>query len=176
MSSFNTLFCREDGVFDHKGYTDKALARMVKAKAKADRATSRHATVPPSHALSSMVPLDSLQHVHLGQNEATQESDTQTQDVDEPSHPASMADPVVIRMELLRSKPEVVGRFMQLIVPVLVDVYAASVITPIRIKTLTGLLKAVGFLEGDDLRAALNVSNVVTLVPSTYSYPPRWFP
>lgn len=143
---------------------------MVKAKAKADRATSRHATVPPLHALSSMVPLDSLQHVHLGQNEGTQESDTQTQDADEPSNPASMTDPVAVRMELLRSKPEVVGRFMQLIVPVLVDVYAASVITPIRIKTLTGLLKAVGFLEGDDLRAALNVSNVITVVPSTYSF------
>lgn len=159
----------KDGVFDHKGYTDKALARMVKAKAKADRATSRHATVPPLHALSSMVPLDSLQHVHLGQNEGTQESDTQTQDADEPSNPASMTDPVAVRMELLRSKPEVVGRFMQLIVPVLVDVYAASVITPIRIKTLTGLLKAVGFLEGDDLRAALNMVPVASFASSILS-------
>lgn len=129
---------------------------MVKAKAKADRAASRHAAVA-AHGLSSMVPFGSLQHLHLGQNEGTQESDTQTQDADEPPHPTSTTDPVSDRTELLRSKIDVVGRFMQLIVPVLIDVYAASVITPIRIKTLTGLLKAVGFLEGDELRAALNV-------------------
>src|SRR5712691_11625070 len=49
------------------------------------------------------------------------------------------------RIEMLRGKPEVVGRFMQLIVPILVDVYAASVITTVRIKTLTGLLKAISY-------------------------------
>ncbi|KAL4078725.1 hypothetical protein V8B97DRAFT_1933082 [Scleroderma yunnanense] len=159
----------KDGVFDHKGYTDKALARMVKAKAKADRVASRHSTVSPPHSLPSIVPLDPLQYVHLGQNEGTQESDTPTHDADEPPHSASMTDPVSDRTELLRSKPEVVGRFMQLMVPVLVDVYAAGVITPIRIKTLTGLLKAVGFLEGDELRAALNMVPIASFASSVLS-------
>lgn len=61
------------------------------------------------------------------------------------------------RTELLRSKPEVVGRFMQLTVPILVDVYAASVSTPVRIKTLTGLLKAVSFLGADELKRVFTV-------------------
>jgi E3 ubiquitin-protein ligase TRIP12 len=66
-------------------------------------------------------------------------------------------EPTVDRTELLRSKPAVVGRFMQLMVPILVDVYAASVITPVRVKTLTGLLKAVSFLDGDGLKRVLTV-------------------
>lgn len=66
-------------------------------------------------------------------------------------------DQVLDRNELLRSRPEVVGRFMQLMVPVLIDVYAASVITSVRLKTLTGLLKAVGFLETEDLKRVFSV-------------------
>ena len=69
-------------------------------------------------------------------------------------------DQVLDRNELLRSKPEVVGRFMQLVVPVLIDVYAASVITSVRLKTLTGLLKAVGFLETEDLKRVFSVSEL----------------
>jgi len=70
-------------------------------------------------------------------------------------------DQVLDRNELLRSKPEVVGRFMQLVLPVLIDVYAASVITSVRLKTLTGFLKAaVGFLETEDLKRVLSVSEL----------------
>ncbi|KAI6113129.1 hypothetical protein F5141DRAFT_1188308 [Pisolithus sp. B1] len=125
----------KDGVFDHKGYTDKALARMV-----------------ASLSSQPMTPPDLLQ---LGTTSQTRRSMTLT----EPSHAASATDPVSDRTELLRSKPEAVGRFMRLMVPVLIDVYAASVITPIRIKTLTGLLKAVGFLEGNEIKAALNTAH-----------------
>lgn len=156
----------KDGVFDHKGYTDKALARMVKAKAKAERAASRHAT---SLSSQTMTPPDLLQHVNFGHNEGNHESDTPIHDVDELSHVASATDPVSDRTELLRSKPDAVGRFMRLMVPVLIDVYAASVITPIRIKTLTGLLKAVGFLEGDELKAALNMVPVASFASSILS-------
>ena len=66
---------------------------------------------------------------------------------------------------MLRGKPEVVGRFMQLIVPILVDVYAASVITTVRIKTLTGLLKAISYLEADEIKRVLTVSGS----PASYS-------
>lgn len=156
----------KDGVFDHKGYTDKALARMVKAKAKAERAASRQAASLSSQA---MTPPDLLQLVNMGHIEGNHESDTPVHDADEPSHTASATDPVSDRTELLRSKPEAVGRFMRLMVPVLIDVYAASVITPIRIKTLTGLLKAVGFLEGDEIRAALDTVPVASFASSILS-------
>ena len=59
---------------------------------------------------------------------------------------------------MLRGKPEVVGQFMQLIVPILVDVYAASVITMVRIKPLTGLFKAISYLEADEIKRVLTVS------------------
>lgn len=156
----------KDGVFDHKGYTDKALARMVKAKAKAERAASRQAASLSSQA---MTPPDLLQLVNMGHIEGNHESDTPVHDADEPSHTASATDPVSDRTELLRSKPEAVGRFMRLMVPVLIDVYAASVITPIRIKTLTGLLKAVGFLEGDEIKAALDTVPVASFASSILS-------
>ena len=68
------------------------------------------------------------------------------------------------RTEMLRSKQGVVGRFMQLLVPILVDVYAASVITPVRIKTLTGLLKAVSFLDSDGLKSVLLVSSCIIVL------------
>ena len=32
-----------DGVFDHKAYSERALSRMIKAKAKADRHIARQA-------------------------------------------------------------------------------------------------------------------------------------
>lgn len=42
-------------------------------------------------------------------------------------------------------------------VPILVDVYAASVMAPVRIKALTGLLKAVSFLDADELTRVFKV-------------------
>jgi E3 ubiquitin-protein ligase TRIP12 len=146
----------KDGVFDHKGYTDKALARMVKAKAKADRAAARQA----AFALSQPSPDASAQATPAAEpSQDINMNDFPMQDPDDIPLPASVAEPAVAdRTDLLRSKPEVVGRFMQLMVPILIDVYAASVITPVRVKTLTGLLKAVGFLEGEALKNAFNAS------------------
>src|ERR1700709_2850731 len=139
----------KDGVFDHKGYTDKALARMVKAKTKADRAAARQA----AFALSQPSPDVSAQATPAA--EPSQDISMNGYPMQDPAEiplPGSVAEPAVAdRTDLLRSKPEVVGRFMQLMVPILIDVYAASVITPVRVKTLTGLLKAVGFLEGEAL-------------------------
>jgi len=67
------------------------------------------------------------------------------------------------RTELLRSKPVVVERFVQLLMPILIDVYAASVVTPIRIKTLTGLLKAISFLDADAIKQVFIVCRMQPL-------------
>lgn len=148
-----------DGVFDHKAYTEKSLSRMSKAKAKAERAAARLAAanvanlalgLPPATAASSSMP---------SEDSPAPESapDAQSQpDADGPVA-ASSKEPIS-RIDLLRSKPEVVGRFMQLMVPILVDVYAASVVTPVRVKSLTGLLKAVSFLDADELKRVFTVS------------------
>lgn len=156
LLSDSLLMNPKDGVFDHKGYTDKALTRMVKAKAKADRTAARQA----AFALSQPSPDASAQATPATEpSQDASMNDFQMHDPDDILPLASAAEPAVAdRTELLRSKPEVVGRFMQLMVPILIDVYAASVITPVRVKTLTGLLKAVGFLEGEALKSAFNAS------------------
>lgn len=153
----------KDGIFDHKGYTEKSLARMVKAKAKADRAAARQAAQAPLLAAMMLsVPAD-----EPSPDVGPAESHTPDIVEDSSANVAISASPD--RTELLRSKPTVVGRFMQLIVPILIDVYAASVITPVRVKTLTGLLKAVSFLDGDGLKRVLTFVPVASFASSILS-------
>lgn len=140
-----------DGVFDHKSYTEKSLARMIKAKAKAERAAARQAMQASLVAAHLVSPQPSTPTP----NEEGPVEVNMTDTPQEPDEPAPNATPD--RTELLRSKPAVVGRFMKLTVPILIDVYAASVITPVRVKTLTGLLKAVSFLDADGLKGVLSV-------------------
>ncbi|PPQ99844.1 hypothetical protein CVT26_009341 [Gymnopilus dilepis] len=157
----------KDGVFDHKVYTEKALARMVKAKAKAERAAARLAAQSQSstRAVSPSVPADTASPAPATAESQPQESEENVE--------ASAALPALEvtpdRTDMLRSKPTVVGRFMQLLVPILIDVYAASVITPVRIKTLTGLLKAVSFLDSDGLKPVLMYVPVASFASSVLS-------
>ncbi|KAJ7210561.1 hypothetical protein GGX14DRAFT_363533 [Mycena pura] len=159
----------KDGVFDHKGYTEKSLGRMVKAKAKAERAAARQATnatlaaamlIPPptpsAGTSSSTTPA-------IADDSAS--GDTAVAEIDEGASSHTTPD----RLELLRSSPAVVDRFMDLMVPILIDVYAASVITPIRVKTLTALLKAVSFLDGDGLKRVLTFVPVASFASSILS-------
>ncbi|KAG6812730.1 hypothetical protein H0H92_000947 [Tricholoma furcatifolium] len=144
----------KDGVFDHKGYTEKSLSRMIKAKAKADRAAARQASAPVETS-----PVE---------DHSVEVASAETPAAEPPEEPVQT--PVVLdRTEILRSKTTVVGRFMQLMVPILIDVYAASVITPVRIKTLTGLLKAVSFLDADGLQRVLVCVPVASFASSILS-------
>ena len=148
-------------MFDHKGYTEKALNKLIKAKAKADRAASRRDAKDASTAATSTPqPTSANGNTDLTETGTTTEPTSETPSREEQLETVQVPakDQVLDRNELLRSKPEVVGRFMQLVVPVLIDVYAASVITSVRLKTLTGLLKAVGFLETEDLKRVFSVS------------------
>jgi E3 ubiquitin-protein ligase TRIP12 len=134
---------------------------MIKAKAKADRVAARAAhkeakeaipvtstpTVPPS--VADILPPDT--------EDTSMVADVTPVEI-HVNDAAGAKEQSLDRIELLRSNRQVVGTFMQLMVPVLIDVYAASVITPVRLKTLTGLLKAVGFLEGADLKGIFTAS------------------
>lgn len=128
---------------------------MIKAKAKAERAAARLAAAGLSHPLLP-VPVAPV----IAEESPAPESITETHMHQEGEEvpPVPAKEPVPDRTELLRSHPDVVGRYMQLMVPILVDVYAASVITPVRVKTLTGLLKAISFLDANELRRVLTVS------------------
>ncbi|KAJ7931766.1 hypothetical protein B0H13DRAFT_1957533 [Mycena leptocephala] len=156
----------KDGVFDHKGYTEKSLARMVKAKAKAERAAARqasHATLVAA-MLIAPAPAEASSSAAPAANDDAASTETAVAEPEEGGAPATPD-----RFELLRSKPEVVGRFMDLMVPILIDVYAASVITPVRVKTLTGLLKAVSFLDADGLKRVLTFVPVASFASSILS-------
>jgi E3 ubiquitin-protein ligase TRIP12 len=147
----------KDGVFDHKAYTEKTLTKMLKAKAKADKAAARAAAQAPLVAAMLIPPPPSAPSPapeELQASEATTSGATS---------------PATDRTELLRSKPAVVGRFMQLTVPILIDVYAASVNTPVRVKTLTGLLKAASFLDADGLKQVLMFVPVASFASSILS-------
>ena len=61
------------------------------------------------------------------------------------------------RLELLRGKSDLLMRFMRLMIPVLVKVYAASVAVNIRTQALAGMLKAASFLELDELWKVVEV-------------------
>ena len=148
-----------DGVYDHKVYTEKSLARMVKAKAKAERATARQAQHVQLYAFAGVsTPSSSTTATPApASGTATPTPADSPHEADEPPNTTTKESPPD-RTEMLRGKPEVVGRFMQLIVPILVDVYAASVTPTARIKTLTGLLKAISYLEADEIKCFLMVS------------------
>lgn len=143
---------------------------MVKAKAKAERAAARqaHAVVANNLAAAGLLVVDHPSPAPAaGPSEdspAPEASGAEGNNDSEEALPASAApkEPAADRTELLRSKPEVVNRYMHLMVPILVDVYAASVITPVRIKTLTGLLKAVSFLDGEELKRVFTVCSTPT--------------
>lgn len=175
-----------DGVFDHKAYTEKALNKMIKAKAKADRAAARQAAAAQASSASATAPdheSAATLPIEESQGQASSEAmviDPQSVQEAEDALPQLQKESATLdRTDLLRSKPEVVGRFLHLMVPILVDVYAASVVTPVRIKTLTGLLKAVSFLDGEELKQVFTVrvsfvrEHLHRLMPSCSSFRSR---
>ncbi|WVF68897.1 hypothetical protein IAT40_003670 [Kwoniella sp. CBS 6097] len=155
-----------DGVFDPKGYTEKSLARAKKGR-KADkserpghgsRRSSRvaeatsGASTEPSTPAGGTVPLPS----EIVTPTASGSSNIL------PSHAAAVLkakkeaeSQMEQRIELLNSNPQLIGTFIKAVVPVLVDVYAASVVLRVRTKVLTGLVKAIAFAQPEQLKATL---------------------
>ena len=145
---------------------------MIKAKAKADRAAARAATSAATQTTAASGPSPTSSRAHTptptGGTVTPGEDDglVSSAVIDHPegsdSAPTAAApppakDPLVERANLLRANLPTVNRFIRLIAPVLVDVYAASVSIPIRIKSLASLLKAVCFQESDQLAVTLRV-------------------
>lgn len=139
---------------------------MVKAKVKADRAAARSAN---AGAQASSAP--SRAHTPTTAPATPAEEDTSNPSIAVGTAPeptpeivdlpiAPVKEVAVDRAELLRSKSQVVNYFIRLIVPILVDVYAATVSIPVRIKSLTALLKAICFLDSEQLKRTLKVRSI----------------
>ncbi|THH11305.1 hypothetical protein EW145_g739 [Phellinidium pouzarii] len=145
----------KDGTFDHRGYSEKALHRMMKSKARADRMAARAAAAGIFSSLpGGQSPLSSRAHTPTG-GPSTPGDDEHSIPANEapegfPVLPMPIApgkETAIDRAVLLHQHSTVVNRFISLMVPILVDVYAASVSVPVRIKSLASLLKAICFQD-----------------------------
>ncbi|KIO30590.1 hypothetical protein M407DRAFT_14294 [Tulasnella calospora MUT 4182] len=177
----------KDGVFDSRAYTEKSLAKMIKAKGKADRAAARAATA--SAGPSTLAPAP----VTAPEDPATDNRST-TPNPDEPADSqASLAldplasdalpppsatventkekekDKTAARIELLKEKGDILQKFMRSMVPILVDVYAASVALQVRTRSITGLLKAINWMEPNELKMVLKNVPMASFIGSILS-------
>ncbi|WWC88486.1 uncharacterized protein L201_003397 [Kwoniella dendrophila CBS 6074] len=152
-----------DGVFDPKGYTEKNLARVKKGR-KADRSDRPSATRRSSRVAeaasgtSTGPPTPSGSHAPLPTDTPTATAATTSSLTREAAIYKAMKDAnaqMDQRLELLKNNPEVIGKFIKAVVPVLVDVYAASVVFRVRTKVLTGLVKAIAFANPEQLKSTL---------------------
>ncbi|KZT55287.1 hypothetical protein CALCODRAFT_498890 [Calocera cornea HHB12733] len=154
----------KDGVFDAKQYTEKALSKALKAKRKSERAAARVAQVQAqsgSSASPSVGPQDdNLFSMPIDEELAPRSATPSIKE--DPDAPPS-------RSDILRANEHVVMRFMRLMLPILVDVYAASVAMSLRNKTMASILKAISFLNGDELKHILRFVPVASFIGSIVS-------
>lgn len=144
-----------DGVFDSRAYSEKALAKIVKRGGRPERprtsssrggnaSASSSGPGTPAEGNEQEAALGTLGFYHLGKK---REAEAQSEQ----------------RLSMLNANAELVQQFMGALVPVLVDVYAASVSLRVRTKALTGLVKAVAFASPEDLKLTLHVSTLSML-------------
>ena len=180
-----------DGVFDPRSYTEKALARLVKAKARAQRAAARAQAAADPSAPETLSGLESpatgavedRPSVSAANSTDDVGAASSTNVVDEALSASTRSrnkdadEALERRLNLLKEHPALVRRFVGLIIPVLVDVYAATVALKVRTKVLTALLKTVGYLVPEELREVLQVrrpfARAVRLDPEPETDPSR---
>ncbi|ORY25651.1 hypothetical protein BCR39DRAFT_543634 [Naematelia encephala] len=146
----------KDGVFDPKAYTEKSLAKVRKGRP-ADRSSTRRSSRTAGESSASAGPSTPK----AGEGVSLPSETTPTSSAAAATREAVLKakreaeQAIEQRLELLQGHAPLVGRFINAIVPVLVDVYAASVALRVRTKVLTGLVKAVAFAGEEDLRSTL---------------------
>lgn len=166
-----------DGIFDPRAYGEKAYARKKKTQAKVAR-DARHATRATRAETSSIAPetavkqepdtgtppatasaltMDGSPQSAHGTDGSTGAISVKTERVKTEKELARDAAQTK-RVEMLTERRALVKRFTQLVLPTLVEVYAASVALHVRTKALTGILKIVSFVEAEPLGQVLDVS------------------
>ncbi|KAF8261592.1 hypothetical protein EI94DRAFT_1789382, partial [Lactarius quietus] len=118
------------GIYDPKAYMEKLLARLSKARAKANSTATRQAQHMPLYVFAGVLtPLSSAMVTPApASGTATPTSADSPHEADELPNTTKESPPD--RTEMLRTR----------------------VITMVRIKMLTGLLKAISYLEGDKIK------------------------
>nr|XP_031864296.1 uncharacterized protein CI109_000209 [Kwoniella shandongensis]KAA5531368.1 hypothetical protein CI109_000209 [Kwoniella shandongensis] len=153
-----------DGVFDSKSYSERSLAKAKKGRKserpdKPTRRSSRVADVTASPGdsagPSTPTPVNAPTFSTPGDLATPTAGSSLSREATLNRAKKEVEVQVEQRLELLKSNPILTGRFIRAVVPVLVDVYAASVMLRVRTKVLTGLVKAIAFADEAELKATL---------------------
>ncbi|TKY88846.1 hypothetical protein EX895_002087 [Sporisorium graminicola] len=144
-----------DGVFDPRGYTEKAYLRRAAAK-KGPAPTSSAAPSQQNGeqtASGAATPTSTeLARPASSRSSSTRSKASRTKSEKELAREAAQAK----RVEMLQSRTALVKRFAHLVLPTLVEVYAASVALHVRHKAINGILKIISFVDPESLGEALD--------------------
>lgn len=164
-----------DGVFDSRSYSEKAYQKKrsadkkaAKEKAKSSKAAST-STAPAEVGNGDVI---IKQEVEEDAAESSSKPTTSTSSVPITPRTSSANKPERVksereivkeqaqlkRVEMLKGREGLMKRFTQLVLPTLVEVYAASVALHVRSKAILGILKLLSYVEAEPLREVLNVS------------------
>lgn len=158
VSLDDLFYWKLDGIFDPKAFSGKDRSRKVKSDGVITPVASSSNLA--ALALDAGDPQSAVQMEHedpavpalpLSRNRSLNRSNK------------SIAKDALTekRCELLNAGPDsrtlVVKRFYALLLPILIDVYAASVNTQVRMKAVLGLMKIINFCDPEGLGSILKV-------------------
>lgn len=154
------------GVFDPRMYTEKAY---LKRKAKAARARK----------LARQTGKEKIGDVMM-EKTVSDDSNCEGQDGSAENSPVKPEKPKAEReiakeqaqakrVDTLKGRQGLVKRFTQLVLPTLVEVYAASVASHVRSKALFGILKIVSFVEAEPLMEVLDKVALASFIAAILS-------
>lgn len=154
-----------DGVFDPRAYNEKAYlkrtakqgssstesasaasSKTTKAEQAVAESTAPHATDAGTSAAPTPVRPSS------SRSSSTRSKAPRTKSDKEVARDAAQTK----RVEMLHLRTALVKRFTLLVLPTLVEVYAASVALHVRHKAINGILKIISFVDPDSLAEALD--------------------
>ncbi|EPQ28457.1 uncharacterized protein PFL1_03760 [Pseudozyma flocculosa PF-1] len=180
-----------DGVFDTRAYSEKAYLRRKAQEAKnrkKETASSSAKEVDAAGSKAEGVTADGDSSASASASAADEPSERSEVSPSNSagSSPSAKADKPrsdreaakeaaqAARVRLLQGREVAVERFTHLILPTLVEVYAASVAQHVRSKAINGILKILSFVEPEPLGRALDnvpLAGFVAAILSTRDHP-----
>ncbi|KAJ1021374.1 hypothetical protein NDA18_005611 [Ustilago nuda] len=156
-----------DGVFDPRAYTEKAYLKRTAKPASPSSASKSvpgawtqadgeksisDATSASAGKDTSLAATTEASRPSSSRSSSTRSKVTRTKSDKEVAREAAQAK----RIEMLHSRTALVKRFTHLVLPTLVEVYAASVALHVRHKAINGILKIISFVDPESLGEALD--------------------
>ncbi|EST08765.2 hypothetical protein PSEUBRA_001462 [Kalmanozyma brasiliensis GHG001] len=139
-----------DGVFDPRGYNEKAYLKRTAARKSA----------PAARVGEERTASDASAHTSTASTRPpnSRSSSTRSKTASRPKTEKELSREAAQskRIEMLQSRTALVKRFTSLVLPTLVEVYAASVALHVRHKAINGILKIISFVDPESLGETLD--------------------